>query len=84
MRRLLATVTLAAAAVTPALVGTSAIASPLASHHTQVGDDRHGRHPEPGDDRGKHREPGDDRGRHHERGDDRGRHHEPRDDRRAV
>ena len=83
MRRIIATITLAAAAVTPALVGTSAIASPQTSHHSQVGDDR-GKHREPGDDRGKHREPGDDRGRHHERGDDRGRHAEPRDDHRAV
>ena len=83
MRRLLATVTLAAAAVTPALVGTSAIASPQASHHSQVGDDR-GKHREPGDDKGKHREARDDHGRHHEPGDDRGRHAEPRDDSRNV
>ena len=83
MRRLLATVTLAAAAVTPTLVGTSAFASPLASHHSQVGDDR-GKHREPGDDRGKQRDARDDHGRHHEPGDDRGRHAEPRDDRRAV
>jgi hypothetical protein len=83
MRRLIATVTLAAAAVTPALIGTAAIASPLAAHRSQVTDDR-GKHREPGDDRGKHREPGDDRGRHHEPRDDHGHHAEPGDDSRTV